>query len=643
MFTSGFDKARMGHHQFLFGGAVDASSDESRDCSPSASVGARGSTSAQRICCDGLTPPPSKSWDAYVTTTETNLRADLSGANLCNADLKSFTAHLDALLEWRARCGLSECNMTIDLSCNFGISDAGIAAYLTPFLRKWPTCRRLKLYQTSIGDQALQALSEWIASGYAYELHLSDLGGPVTGSTVFGLFLEIHRKGKYPCSLSNSQHCALWLRLEHNGIQHVDQLVAGAQVHGLSVRILCKTDLYRIRPGCSFVKRQEAPAVNLVLFRSQRRKKLVHDNSTASNAAPSEPDSGTLETLRVSSAAVAAPASPSATAAGREILAMIGGRRAADGAGPSQLEPQAFSEDEFRLWEMEVREALEIGADARNAETFGEEDAARGWSFEENLAANERLAGGAWSSLPRCSPQPGSPRTAALGALRAKQALPGGAEQASPAARPVVKRFSKARAQARGEARGEASAAPALGPTQRPSPGSEEPETRYAADAQAAEPSSGSPPDPRSVLLRLLHDAPSPRREWAPCGEEPPSAALSSPCLRSLLAAGPLPHETLGSAPASKALGLARGPEDPVASVQARSASPQSRAAEPSKAGKAGSGPGEGGLEAPLAAATGLLPLLERAGGSRPAASSRWTPAREQLASPLPDGMTWHL
>ena len=49
-----------------------------------------------------------------------------------------------------------------------------------------------------------------------------------------------------------------------------------------------------------------------------------------------------------------------------------------------------LSVDEFKLREMEAREDAELGADALNSDTFGEE-AGAGWSFEANLQANERI------------------------------------------------------------------------------------------------------------------------------------------------------------------------------------------------------------------------------------------------------------
>mmetsp|Transcript_22856 Transcript_22856/g.65977 ORF Transcript_22856/g.65977 Transcript_22856/m.65977 type:complete len:506 (+) Transcript_22856:74-1591(+) len=73
--------------------------------------------------------------------------------------------------------------------------------------------------------------------------------------------------------------------------------------------------------------------------------------------------------------------------AGRSLLSLL---RAGDGPGTPSPEPQPLSRDEYSLWLMEAREDAESGMDAFNAETFGE-DAGRGWSFHENLAANERL------------------------------------------------------------------------------------------------------------------------------------------------------------------------------------------------------------------------------------------------------------
>jgi len=84
--------------------------------------------------------------------------------------------------------------------------------------------------------------------------------------------------------------------------------------------------------------------------------------------------------------------------AGRNLLSLL---RA--GAPPQQRwqqhqrqqeaprrDPQPLSTDEYQLWVMAGREDAEMGADVNNEETFGE-DANRGWSFEENLAANDRL------------------------------------------------------------------------------------------------------------------------------------------------------------------------------------------------------------------------------------------------------------
>eukprot|EP00928_Gymnodinium_smaydae_P008420 TRINITY_DN13074_c0_g2_i1.p1 TRINITY_DN13074_c0_g2~~TRINITY_DN13074_c0_g2_i1.p1 ORF type:complete len:797 (-),score=101.48 TRINITY_DN13074_c0_g2_i1:214-2604(-) len=82
--------------------------------------------------------------------------------------------------------------------------------------------------------------------------------------------------------------------------------------------------------------------------------------------------------------------SDGAAAAGRELLSML--RRSELPEQQQQpCEPVPLSFDEFKLWEMEAREDREAGADARNEETFGKDAMAR-WTFEDNLAANERIA-----------------------------------------------------------------------------------------------------------------------------------------------------------------------------------------------------------------------------------------------------------
>jgi len=76
--------------------------------------------------------------------------------------------------------------------------------------------------------------------------------------------------------------------------------------------------------------------------------------------------------------------------AGRAILSML--RVQEPPRQTSQRsDPQPLSTDEYQLWAMEAREDAELGADLSNQETFGEEACYSGWSFEENLAANERL------------------------------------------------------------------------------------------------------------------------------------------------------------------------------------------------------------------------------------------------------------
>lgn len=78
--------------------------------------------------------------------------------------------------------------------------------------------------------------------------------------------------------------------------------------------------------------------------------------------------------------------------AARHLLSML--KKTSPAPGQSNRpysEPQPLSLDEYQLWTMQAREDQEIGADVLNPETFGEDAQNGGWSFEENLAANERL------------------------------------------------------------------------------------------------------------------------------------------------------------------------------------------------------------------------------------------------------------
>ena len=64
------------------------------------------------------------------------------------------------------------------------------------------------------------------------------------------------------------------------------------------------------------------------------------------------------------------------------------------GAMPSCVMPETDSDDDDqkRLQDLETRLDRENGADAENEQTFGAEDAETTWTFEDALAANERLA-----------------------------------------------------------------------------------------------------------------------------------------------------------------------------------------------------------------------------------------------------------
>jgi hypothetical protein len=297
-------------------------------------------------------------WRDYVAVYDSTVCVSLGDADLSDADLEPLTKYLDKLLNqvWKTHWCY---NLDLDLSRNCGITDFGVSVHIVRFLRVWPACRRFKLYQTSIGNEALQALTPWIASGFVQELHLSDLCGTVDGEVVLHFLREINWRGNYPYRNSKDERVALWLRLEHNGIPDPDQLISAAHAEGLSVTALDKKDLVTIRPGTA-CKSRALVGINLVLFRMQTRKTpKQHDNVNGRQAL--------LSILHIDSND--SPPRPKAIS-----------------------DPQPLSVDEYNLWVMEAREDEESGANCRNKDTFGDDADDSGWTFEENLAANERIA-----------------------------------------------------------------------------------------------------------------------------------------------------------------------------------------------------------------------------------------------------------
>lgn len=203
---------------------------------------------------------------------------ELSGNGLTDSDLPALFQQVDEILLHRSASkgalGSDVQALNMDLSCNPSISDDGVVQHLAPFLRRWPACRRLKLYKTCIGDRALDALSGWVAAGYAQELHLSDLGARVTGGAVYRLLEHLYSKGHYPYRGGHGAPCPLWLRLEHNGIRDTERLVDRFWHRGMALEVVNRADLGRIRPGVSSAwwgsrGVAQTAAVHLVLFHSQ--------------------------------------------------------------------------------------------------------------------------------------------------------------------------------------------------------------------------------------------------------------------------------------------------------------------------------------------------------------------------------------
>lgn len=235
-------------------------------------------------------------WDEYITLKDSTVRVELSGAELGDADLKELMQYLDEYMERYVEDNGEHYILNIDLSCNSYVTDSGVSSHLVPFLQKWPVCQRLKLYKNALGDPTLKALSNWVADGYAQELHLSDLSGKVSSEAVLHLLKEIHRKQNYPCSNGKGK-CPLWLRLEHNGISDVDGLLEKAQSLGISVTLVDKADLGRVRPGGKGKdSRDPNTAIHLVMFRPQERRRgkghahhEEHEDSTDGCSRPTSP------------------------------------------------------------------------------------------------------------------------------------------------------------------------------------------------------------------------------------------------------------------------------------------------------------------------------------------------------------------
>jgi len=207
---------------------------------------------------------------SHITLQESVIRVALSDSGLQDEDLSVVVRSLESLLQRGGFAGGAEYSIILDLSCNPGITDWGVQVYVAPFLARWPCCRQLRLCQTCIGDDSLRALGPWAASGYAYELYLSSLGGHVTPDEVLQFFRNICRSGQYPYWSVGGYQAALWIQMAHNGIRHIDDLLARGHSEGIALRVLEEADLWTVRPGS--LARQgghRTSAIHLPMFRMQ--------------------------------------------------------------------------------------------------------------------------------------------------------------------------------------------------------------------------------------------------------------------------------------------------------------------------------------------------------------------------------------
>ncbi|CAK0841864.1 unnamed protein product [Prorocentrum cordatum] len=180
-------------------------------------------------------------WSPYVIVRDASVAVMLTRSGMRDKDLPGLFVYLEEALK-KVR-GSKPCHKyDVDLSDNKEITDRGVVEHLVPFLERWPDCHRLKLYKTSCGEEAISCLAPWVSRGYARELHLSDMGGQVSGESVLTLLRQVHRGEKYPYRLNDKASCALWLRLEHNGIPS-KEVVQKASKDGLSFRVVDKDDI----------------------------------------------------------------------------------------------------------------------------------------------------------------------------------------------------------------------------------------------------------------------------------------------------------------------------------------------------------------------------------------------------------------
>lgn len=379
-----------------------------------------------------------------------------------DSDLPFILRHLDDLIKRQCYEGRRAPALKMDFSDNRGITDQGILAQLTPFLTGWPCCRHLILRGTSMGDEGLVALSRWVAEGHPDSLDFSHLFGEVTEMGVIKFLRMIDRRGVYPHPHQGGGWLPLRVRIHNCGLSRPDELLL-RECHSF-LRVLSAGDVEQNQlpqPSANPMQR-----VELILFPTPRdpMKELPQRqfSETAQVSPPPTPQYNRAMNMHKASPLQlsleegldvdaepslfhgqqrqplpASPVDPSRSkgkgggppgafastpskGAGKNLLTMLKSNAPAQVPGSKYREPQPLSVDEFQLWQMAAREDAELGADVHNAETFGEDApaAGSGWSFEENLEANERLGFGGWDG------KPATPQTAREQAPAAPPAYP---------------------------------------------------------------------------------------------------------------------------------------------------------------------------------------------------------------------------
>lgn len=184
-------------------------------------------------------------WDTYCLVqhghAETVLSIKMKGVGLRDADVASVTLALDSLVARLAPPGLP-ISVELDASDN-NLSDVGGMCFLHWV---WRLLRRhesgahlkiLKLYRNRLGDATCEVLAEVLYHQLApaEEIHLSHNAVQQHGFAAILAALALHPASVYPRE-TRCDAVPCWVRLEHNEVANVDELLAALSADPVRLR-----------------------------------------------------------------------------------------------------------------------------------------------------------------------------------------------------------------------------------------------------------------------------------------------------------------------------------------------------------------------------------------------------------------------